>query len=625
MDSKPDDTNIEIISKTEENSSPILIDNGNVEPNNVTEIQNTSQFSKTESDYMQEHEQDMLETFNAIIESETQNIMPEDKSDYTESTTFRESDNIVSEIMYNYPVEVLESNEKEDTGFCEKRTEYAEVSDEVIYPLPSGAGSPRRIPDLDTRKEPSVVYMSAFENTGDLSLGHEEDVLQYYPELVEEEEEVVEKEPEVVVREKEEFILTLDDLTNVDFGVPRKPKPVVALIAEEQVDEVHAAETQMYEYEENEFRQDEEYRPDTNFTPYKDSDEEGNNGVNDSVLGFKGSVKNRCTEISFLPRTESEMEHVLEEKSISMIALPAMRVKRSNELPTYTTYSSSAKFVLSDVSDKNNANYYNLSSSPNSNPNDYIDGYSPSSQSSDKPQLIYEQNIVENGDNDIDFEQSQLDEQQETLRVQYEQLQSQMAQWQAQLEENQELLESQNMDPVDREIQLQQIQMYRDMMYQLQQNIEALNIQQQQLKEQQSAISPDRPMVSRIENVEDSVTSPSVPLMQEVVQNAEAEIPVAPPPPSTLQPRYSEKVQRNASPTVMNNSLLFPKPYKAPQEKVKAKPMRKFEPKLDPREELMIAVRNYGGWSGLKRVKMELKLFFFASIVRQKTTVISAN
>ncbi|KAL5006320.1 hypothetical protein ScPMuIL_015126 [Solemya velum] len=605
--SETDDEALGITHTADANINPISINNDDIDLDNEEEIPITTHHDGNESDYSYKHEQEMLETFNAIVDDETQNGIAEGKTFNTDPVLLRETDNIVSEIKYDYPVEslALESTEKEN--FRENKSEeYAEVLDEVIYPLASGSGSPRRIPDFDTPKEPSVVaHVPAYENTGelDLSLSREEEPLQFEPEI---EEEVPEREEEVIVRQKEEFILTLDDLSNVDFGFPRKPKAKMC-VNELQVDEECAEETHEYEEEEDkDFGHEEEYRPDVSVTPYKDYETEGNNGsicgVNGSVRGFKGSVKNRCTEISFSPKTESEMENVLEEKSISMIALPAMRVKKIDELPDYPTYSSSAKLVLSDGSEKNDSNHNFSSHSPTNIHGDYEARYIERSKPSSESEFTFDQNFVENGENNNEFQQSQLDEQQETLRVQYEQLQNQMSQWQAQLEENQELLESQTMDPVDRQIQLQQIQMYRDMMYQLQQNIEALNIQQQQLKEQQSAISPDKVTSSHVQYTDNTVTSHSVPVAPEVVQHTKTVPALSSSHPIPPPPEYSEKIQRNSSPTVMNNTLLFPKPYKAPQGMGKSKPVRKFEPKLDPREELMIAVRNYGGWSGLKRV-----------------------
>ncbi|KAK7499370.1 hypothetical protein BaRGS_00009345, partial [Batillaria attramentaria] len=154
-----------------------------------------------------------------------------------------------------------------------------------------------------------------------------------------------------------------------------------------------------------------------------------------------------------------------------------------------------------------------------------------------------------------------MDSAREGLQQQYEQLQQQFVIWQKQLQQNQALLATQEEAGADGEssntlqaLQLQ-MQMQQQMMQQLQLSMQALTLQQkQQLAQQDPAPAPPAP----------------------------AAPPAAPAPPQAPKVIKSEAVKSKQRP-----------------------PSKRFEPQLDPREELMIAIRSFGGRAGLNTVPVK--------------------
>ncbi|XP_076437521.1 uncharacterized protein LOC143276742 isoform X3 [Babylonia areolata] len=160
------------------------------------------------------------------------------------------------------------------------------------------------------------------------------------------------------------------------------------------------------------------------------------------------------------------------------------------------------------------------------------------------------------------------------LQQQYSALQRQMAEWQQQLQHNQTLLATQGggssgggaaPDDTLRTLQMQ-MQMQQQMMEQLQKSMQALTLQQQQQKEQQQQGSSGSPRLVSSQTPQVTVTPP--------------------PPPPPPAPAPSRSVAR---PTT--------------GKKVMTQPVTsRLQSQLDPREELMIAIRSVGGIAGLKTV-----------------------
>jgi hypothetical protein len=186
-------------------------------------------------------------------------------------------------------------------------------------------------------------------------------------------------------------------------------------------------------------------------------------------------IPTRCSEISFTPKSEQEQEHVLEEKSISMIALPAMRVQRSSDSDrterdnASTTYSSKAQIVMQTPKGRPT-----VRSSPRE--------LSPRESALREP-VTMNGGVYGNGNgngSDSDSSATTATEQQQgAMGPQYEQLQQQLSLWQQQLLTNQKLLASQseNLSSSDEQsLQLQQlqlqIQLQQQMMSQLQQSMQ---------------------------------------------------------------------------------------------------------------------------------------------------------
>lgn len=348
----------------------------------------------------------------------------------------------------------------------------------------------------------------------------------YYEEKIEYPEVQQEPEPQPApVREKEEFILTYDDLQNIDFSAPKKEKRTPVVEAPVRVKKVENVESS-YSSLTNSTKV-ENKTIDAMVHPYRDGELQvidGSIQTGGSVRGYRGNVKNRCTELNFSPNSEGEMENVLEEKSISLINLP---VKRTS----------------TDFSDSNAGDTDNDSNEDSCYVNNNINMIAMDTQINDSG--------LESDLNGLD--QSDIISQQEMLQQQF-------SMWQQQLEQNQKLLANQNVTSEDAAtIQLQQqlqtqIKLQQQMMLQMQKSMEALSLQQ---KLDENSFETEKP-------VPKSVSTPV----------------------SAIQ----------ISSVVSSNNKTSSKP--------KSKSNRHFEPKLDPREELMIAIRNYGGIKKLKKVSI---------------------
>lgn len=186
-----------------------------------------------------------------------------------------------------------------------------------------------------------------------------------------------------------------------------------------------------------------------------------------SVRGHKGEVKTKCSELIFSPNSEGEMENVLEEKSISMINLPAVRNSSDNSVAVEENVKED-KIVVSRTEIVFSVNK-----------NSKVDSYSSSRK-------------LSINDSGVEAEtESNMVDHQEVLSAQYKQLQQQFSAWQTQLEENRKLLLSTQAIPADdttRQFQQQlqsQIQLQQQMIQQMQLSMEALSSQKQNGMEEQ--------------------------------------------------------------------------------------------------------------------------------------------
>ena len=171
-----------------------------------------------------------------------------------------------------------------------------------------------------------------------------------------------------------------------------------------------------------------------------------------------------------------------------------------------------------------------------------------------------------------------VDTAREELQQQYTALQDQFVLWQQQLQHNQTLLAAHNGGATDTNEGIlktlqEQVQVQQQMMAQLRMSMEALNVQQDQ---QQHAASDD----SEIEDVPPPLPSSSPP-------HTPPPSPPPPPPPVTPPP----PVMRAPAVTTAATTRTSTRPA-----------MSRPSSQLDPREELMISIRSFGGRSELKPV-----------------------
>lgn len=474
-------------------------------------------------------------------------------------------DSEVSEITYSFTVDSvpLGFQETEEAKGQqndvkgqeeEEEEEYSESITEVIYPLSSssdGPGSPRRIPDLDSPKEhvkPLVENPKETVKAQPQVPSQETATKQAEVEKPKEVKQEKEK-PKEVKHEKEEFVLTFDDLQNVDFTGPKKKKPQslnlktdtkppgeeVKRRSGRKSPAVVTSPVLVLEELRSRFRSD----GDENvlLTPLKKSG---------------SSIKDRCNELSFTPSSEGEQEHVMEEKSISLMALPI--VKSSGRL--VPDNSVVEKLDLSkDVTDGLSES---KSVANNEINEDSVNNNEPSQNDSDSAPSSARDSLNNNSaPSSARGSVSSMDV------GPMEQMQQQIQVWQTQLEQNQNLLASQPVPTDENSIQLQnqlkaQIEIQKQMLAQMQKSMETLAAQA-------TSVSQDSPQNS----------------MEPAEQSA---IPAPIPSPPML-------------PQMRMNSDSMDK-----EKKAKKRSSKKFEPKLDPREELMIQIRGFQGRGALKKV-----------------------
>lgn len=474
-------------------------------------------------------------------------------------------DSEVSEITYSFTVDSVPPGFQETEEAKgqqndvkgqeeEEEEEYSETITEVIYPLSSssdGPGSPRRIPDLDSPKEhvkPLVENPKETVKAQPQVPSQEPATKQAEVEKPKEVKQEKEK-PKKVKHEKEEFVLTFDDLQNVDFTGPKKKKPQslnlktdtkppgeeVKRRSGRKSTAVVTSPVLVLEELRSRFRSD----GDENvlLTPLKKSG---------------SSIKDRCNELSFTPSSEGEQEHVMEEKSISLMALPI--VKSSERL--VPDNSVVEKLDLSkDVTDGLSES---KSVANNEINEDSVNNNEPSQNDSDSAPSSARDSLNNNSvPSSARGSVSSMDV------GPMEQMQQQIQVWQTQLEQNQNLLASQPVPTDENSIQLQnqlkaQIEIQKQMLAQMQKSMETL-------AGQATSVSQDSPRNSMEPAEQSAIPAP------------------IPSPPMLPQMRMkSDSMDK--------------------EKKAKKRSSKKFEPKLDPREELMIQIRGFQGRGALKKV-----------------------
>ncbi|KAK3591154.1 hypothetical protein CHS0354_040220 [Potamilus streckersoni] len=470
----------------------------------------------------------------------------------------------VSEITYNFMIDTtpLEFQNDEPVDLYE----FQGKEDKGVYTLSASndLGSPRRIPDLETSKEhgSTSITMRKISWSDDGSSTREVEV---------KEQEYSVPVPKVELkREKEEFIISLEDLNNIDFTGPKKKKAQVPVRKIEEPHEDLATSSKVTCPCD---QVDGTISKNTVTPMYPDPDSyenEENHEHNSDADAEDDTVRNRCSELSFTPNSEGEMEHMLEEKSISQIALPAVRrimdrqssKDKTSQNPSepfheQKLYSSSVKLVMSQSTKE-------ITSEPKIDRSEIQSEPLAEGDGMDTHQLI---------------------------NTQHQLLKQQFEMWQAQLLNNQKLLSSLESDDQSQQLQQLQLQMQiqQNMMLELQENMKALTLQQQALPQ---TPSPNQSL--RNSNLTQLITASSAILNPEPASLAPAipkDPPAAPiPPPLPFAHAYQKDTQFT----------------KAPDSKdTKPKRPKRYEPELDPREKLMISIRSFPGRNNLKKVPVQ--------------------
>ncbi|XP_052248393.1 uncharacterized protein LOC127856309 isoform X2 [Dreissena polymorpha] len=543
-----------------------------------------------------------------------------------------------SEITYEFTVasvpsgfQNLSQRDSEEESFeTEEIVEYYPAQQNVLQHALLETGSPRVIPDLESPKEHAkAICVHPHDVFQDIDVEGTDDVKDDDKDLNEKvkvkEVEVTRvvdtevlndtktvdipeqtKEKPVVVKvkkpeEKEEFVITFDELSTLDFSASnpndqKKPR--------------------------REFSDTPKVNYRIEFRNSRDFDEEVIQASNTSIVNHAPvfdetsgkqtvdiNIANQCSNISFQPNSEGEAENLLEEKSISFIALPAERtavkeekVETNDEVEvnleketfaskTVIQLSQSSPPVISHTGSRESLQTSSRESSKTSSRN--------STQTNSRESTPRR--------SDDDAESANL------MQTQYQQMQQQMAMWQNQLLQNQQLLASSlspdppspNQTPGIQDqssLQLQQlqlqIQMQQQMLLQLQQSIATISFNknavvgpsQQQTLLQTPAAGFSTPPNTGSSGGNSQMSSPnflsghefqtSTPIPDMPSQRGQrdgslSQVPVAPtlPPAPGLEAK-SKEVKADAK-------------YTKPKQK-------RFERQLDPREQLMLDIRNFG-------------------------------
>ncbi|XP_071108879.1 cordon-bleu protein-like 1 isoform X5 [Haliotis cracherodii] len=451
--------------------------------------------------------------------------------------------------------EEMEEEEEE-----EEEEEYRESTEEIIITIAPSSGftfaGANKIPDLETPKEHSSLPDSPRFCVAESSLS--------YSKIETDPNSTNFSEPKLQTdvkppRVKEEFVLTREDLSKIKYVEESKWRSEPYVQPARRPTSLSSL-TQVYR---------DEPEPAVSYASFQPSYSKP-----ESIQGSRSeedNVKTRCSELSFRPDSEGEIDNVLEEKSISMIALPAMRtsvLKKSDEEYLTTLKQESYQSLVQDT----------MSSGDREMRSKFFDD-----EEEDAETEILEQSgkvyISERSEDKgtVEEENKEITKQQAALQSQYAILQQQFSMWQQQLKQNQDLLANQHIDPEVQsmqEIQIQQMQqqmqIQQQMMSQLEKSMEALALQKKPKSELPSAVASESASV---------VVASSERSGQGAGRSS---VPTPPPPPPV---------------TVVKKT--------ANSGRVNKKDDPRFQRKLDPREELMIAIRSFGGRGKLSTVPIQ--------------------
>ncbi|RUS87027.1 hypothetical protein EGW08_005180 [Elysia chlorotica] len=391
--------------------------------------------------------------------------------------------------------------------------------------------------------------------------------------------------------EKEEFVLTLEDLDSVSFLPPKPPTPRTTSLSSADTPVSPGFVSSAAFVMENHGQQETNSPRGRSTMSFLPSEQE------DSVMETKPLTTYR------FPTTVQGPGRLAKSSAASKNSSPRsddshpdagsdpLTDKLSPRLLVDSSYSSMSKYrssyepvhTLSSPSTASSATTLTLAAEP---PTEVIRHNEPDTPDETDSPATDDREDENNRSIDSGAE---LDPQ-EALAAQYSALQAQFAQWQTQLSQNQALLSAQSSPGVTRasragpELQAEHLQqlseqvlVQQQMMQQLQQTMHALQQQQQQ-------------KVQGADN-NGAGNSSSTP---EVAQIA------APPPPPPPPPPSAQGAPKTFTGIPKVRTLDSPRPAKQLTSR-----QSRFEPVLDPREELMLAIRGFKGREGLRSVPVQ--------------------
>ncbi|CAL1540761.1 unnamed protein product [Lymnaea stagnalis] len=349
--------------------------------------------------------------------------------------------------------------------------------------------------------------------------------------------------PAVQSTQKEEFVLTTEDLSSVSFLPPkaRRAKPIP-----EPVPLVHISTTSLV--------------IDKSL---------GTNDVSKGKLELPGVASGQHKDKK--PHdSKSKAESSI--KTYPLQNMPSMRISKVDGLSSYSDYdqpqaNSDPIVTRSTPRLLMNSNTASHGSSSHKAGVDNVDGaygrvYSEYHSSSENST---DSDGMKHSESSSSMQSIDVQEQQEALQSQYFALQAQFSQWKEQLARNQSILASQTDG-----------------------------------KEQQTEAKQLAAQMAKQQKMMDDIQATIMAMQQQgQVEDLEARpIPLSIPASKPLSTPVTKPLTTVAKQVILTNTA----PLKSANAAAKPKTKPKFEPELDPREELMIAIRNFNGREGLRTV-----------------------
>ena len=559
-----------------------------------THIQQTSEHSLSPRDEVVA-EQSNLDNEVAEINL-TMPVVPPPPEFQNDSGPCARDSPVVSQLKLDLSsLEMEESSPVQDAGTKEEDSEeeYIETTEEVIvnFAPQSGYtfGGAYRIPDLESRKEYTHVHHSPRSQYTEPKLSYSS--FDAGLSSNREKSKVNNNTP----REKEEFVLSLDDLQNISYTAgSRKPNKQPHSVVEQNKNDSHqVVDERAYSSSEATVQSEPLY----------------SDVIVTEQISLHEDMRQRCPDLSFPSHSEGEVDSLLEEKSISQIALPAIRTN-----VTSTPNDLSDSDSESDKYTSTTSVVLGATSSPSSNTvNSGLTGGHELEMTSGETLDFGKTDMgMKFEDEDEDEDDDDIEKQQLAMQERYEMLQRQFNEWQQQLLENQKLLASKQIVPEKTQsLMLQQMQMQQQLMLQLQQSMQALDLQKQHSRSA-SSIKDNSPQMSASEmdySLEPTATdSQSMNIFPTAAtENMFYNVPQVEKR-ANVDASSSMRTGEGSVPTAPPVAPILPKQGQfglKPVQKERPRPdPKRFERQLDPREELMIAVRHFGGRNGLKMVRI---------------------